>query len=173
MKPDIINYLFSQRDPDTRMPWAALSGASEDGFILPFALKVLVPKNLSPRDESFETYQDASRNYCLRIFQKSGFLNPIEVVVLPERWLSPVEEGRFFEAILEHPHIATMKELHLLTQSFTLLVKVPPDSVRVYRGEKMDTPNTDISYVKSCKYAGMYQKNVDGFKRWSDPISVA
>lgn len=148
--PFQISSLFTHTDRSTGERWDEAPGR------YPFALKVVVPRNLSPRDDMFGPHLDYAREFCARVFRGTGTFLNVEMLVLPERWLGPVEQIDFLDALAAHPAAAALRELRILTQSMSILLCCDDSSIRLYADETQETGTTPVNRPASASAIASY-----------------
>lgn len=114
--------------------FASFAEEQKTTMVYPFKVMVIVPTEMSPRNEYFEFYLDNSRGFVERVVYGAGVLASHELAVLPERWMNPKEQREFMQKICEHPTVGNLQELKLVTQCPVILTDFLNTSIKVVQG---------------------------------------
>jgi hypothetical protein len=100
----------------------------------------VIASQIPPRDQRWQYFLDSSKRIAEALFD-GGYNRCLQtehlVVYFPERWLTPVEEGKFMAALVENQIINAIKpRIDILTCSSVILTDCTATMVRVIMEEQ-------------------------------------
>lgn len=129
---DTFNSWWNRTEED------AIEGSKRAGY--PFIVKLVVSRNIPPRDSRFDFILDMGKNLIGDIFGKKEIpMEGSQLFVFPERYMSVHEQQSFMCELVKHKKIKKLKEVCIITSS-PLMVS--------------DFCNENITIISSDEYMG-------------------
>jgi len=104
----------------------------------PFAVRVLVCKDITPRDPRVEMVLDMGRGFTERVFDPREQLFKREFAVFPERFMSCIEQQSTMEIIKRKAAESGLTDLRIVTSSPLLVSAFHKEYIRILSHPKDD-----------------------------------